>query len=175
MRSRSHHCWPASRSTSSSRSVRRRCKRRWRRRARRSRICALLTGVEAYAVDNNAYPTASGEPIQVGPITLHRATDLATPLRVYCRAASGIDPWGHPYLYWSSGQHYAFICLGSDGKVTQQELIVSTIQTVGREKSRIGLGLVAPSSFECLEEDILAADGQFVRLPMTRVHECGSR
>ena len=66
------------------------------------------TACESFAVDYNVYP---------GPVDSIDAiaTIEATLEPTYIRVLAKIDPWGHPYLFWSDSQHYALVSLGPDG------------------------------------------------------------
>jgi len=66
------------------------------------------TACESFAVDNNVYP---------GPVTpIDALTRVASSLQpIYIRQLPIMDPWGHPYLFWSNTQAYALLSYGVDG------------------------------------------------------------
>jgi len=66
------------------------------------------TACESYAVGNNVYP---------GPVTpIDALTRVASSLQpIYIRQLPIMDPWGHPYLFWSNTQSYALLSYGVDG------------------------------------------------------------
>jgi len=67
------------------------------------------TAVESFAVDNNIYP---------GPVTpidgISRIEHDVEP--IYIQHLPMVDPWGHPYLFWSSTYAYGIISYGVDGQ-----------------------------------------------------------
>ena len=80
---------------------------------------ALATAVEAYAVDNNIYPTAGcavGLYTAVGTAVSDTSFTLLQP--TYIARAPKVDGWGHFYLYSQetpSGNSYTIISQGRDG------------------------------------------------------------
>jgi hypothetical protein len=66
------------------------------------------TACESFAVDNNVYP---------GPVTpIDTLATVASSLQpIYIRQLPIMDPWGHPYLFWSNTQSYALLSYGVDG------------------------------------------------------------
>lgn len=77
-------------------------------------IQAISSALNLYKLDNFSYPTTDQ-----GLEALVKAPSGATHWRQggYLDALP-IDPWGHPYLYLSPGQHGAFdvYSLGADGQ-----------------------------------------------------------
>ncbi len=63
---------------------------------------------EMFSTDYGLYP-GPVEPIDV----LARIETVVEP--TYIRALPTVDPWGHPYLFWSDTTHYAFVSYGPDG------------------------------------------------------------
>ena len=66
------------------------------------------TACESFAVDNNIYP-GPVEPID----SFTRVESDLEPL--YIRNLPIIDPWGHPYWFWSNTRAYGLVSYGSDG------------------------------------------------------------
>jgi hypothetical protein len=66
------------------------------------------TACESFAVDNNLYP---------GPVTpIDQLVTVASLLQpIYIRQLPVMDPWGHPYLFWSNTVSYALVSFGVDG------------------------------------------------------------
>jgi len=71
-----------------------------------SDLRSLATPVEAFAVDNKAYPTAA---------TFDALIPMIEP--IYIRKAPAVDAWGHAYVYVPSADRrsYRLVSAGSDG------------------------------------------------------------
>jgi len=69
---------------------------------------SIGTACESYAVDNNMYP---------GPVdpTGDLASVEAELQPIYIKVLPELDPWGHPYRYWSDRNGYAVVSYGPDG------------------------------------------------------------
>jgi Type II secretion system (T2SS), protein G len=67
------------------------------------------TACESFAVDNNIYPG----PVDPTDVLARIASDLQP---IYIRTLPTIDPWGHPYLFWSNQYAYAIVSYGVDGR-----------------------------------------------------------
>jgi len=69
---------------------------------------SMATAIEAYAIDNKAYPAA--ESIEAL---------LAAIQPIYIRKAHAHDAWGHPFVYVPSAdrQSYRLVSAGADGRV----------------------------------------------------------
>jgi general secretion pathway protein G len=90
-----------------------------RQNAARSQIQILSLALDAYRVDNDAYPlTDQGlEALRTFPIAGDPPKNWRGP---YLRQVVPLDPWGHPYNYVSPGvanpTSYDLYSLGKDGK-----------------------------------------------------------
>jgi len=90
-----------------------------RQNAARSQIQILSLALDAYRVDNDAYPlTDQGlEALRTFPIAGDPPKNWRGP---YLRQVVPLDPWGHPYTYVSPGvansTSYDLYSLGKDGK-----------------------------------------------------------
>jgi hypothetical protein len=74
-----------------------------------SEIHSAGTACESFAVDNNVYP---------GPVTpIDTLASIGSALEpTYIRPLPTLDPWGHPYLFWSNTRAYAIVSYGVDGQ-----------------------------------------------------------
>ncbi len=87
--------------------------------AARSQIESLGAALDAYRLDNDAYPTqAQGlEALRREPLAEPRPRNWRGP---YLRKDVPQDPWGRPYVYRSPGTAnpgaYDLLSLGRDGK-----------------------------------------------------------
>ncbi len=124
------------------------------------------TALESFAVDNNFYPKVQDRDIEVGPFGFAYFVRLESQLGIYHRPLS-VDPWGHPYLYWSSSRHWALICTGSDGVVDSGSSVERILSSLGSERA-----VVTPAFKRCSEDDIVFLDGQLVQGPLDTVRRC---
>jgi len=79
---------------------------------------ALATAVEAYAVDNNMYPTATCQPglyTTVGTAVNNSSFTLLTP--TYIAQPPKVDGWGRFLLYSvdTAGNNYSIVSYGRNG------------------------------------------------------------
>jgi hypothetical protein len=67
------------------------------------------TACESFAIDNNLYP---------GPIApIDALSSIESDLSpIYIRRLPIVDPWGHPYRFWSNARAYAIVSFGVDGQ-----------------------------------------------------------
>lgn len=90
-----------------------------RRNSARSQIQILALALDAYRLDNDAFPaTDQGlEALRTMPVSGEPATNWKGP---YLRQLVPIDPWGRPYVYTAPGlvnpNSYDLYTLGKDGK-----------------------------------------------------------
>jgi general secretion pathway protein G len=84
----------------------------------RSQIEMFGSALDAYRLDNGAYPTT-----QQGLIALWEKPSIDPPAgwrSPYLRKAVPLDPWGRPYVYRFPGQQnpsgYDLLTYGADGK-----------------------------------------------------------
>jgi len=67
------------------------------------------TACESFAIDNNLYPG----PIAPMDVLSSIESDLSP---IYIRVLPVVDPWGHPYRFWSNTRAYAIVSFGVDGQ-----------------------------------------------------------
>ncbi len=127
---------------------------------------SIGTGIESYAVDTNRYPEIPGAVLSIGRFELKPLPELATQLKTYIRSMPIVDPWGHPYLYCSSGQAYAVVSTGADGVVTDPVTLGRLLDSVASSTP------VEPVRSSCLEHEIVFASGQFIAWPQDPVKRC---
>jgi len=90
-----------------------------RRNAARSQVQIMALALDAYRLDNDAYPTtAQGlEALRTLPITGDAPANWKGP---YLRQLIPTDPWGRPYIYVAPGvanpSGYDLYTLGKDGR-----------------------------------------------------------
>ena len=90
-----------------------------RRNSARSQIQILALALDAYRLDNDAYPTTDQglEALRTLPAS---GTPPANWKGPYLRQLVPIDPWGRPYVYAAPGianpNSYDLYTLGKDGK-----------------------------------------------------------
>ena len=131
-------------------------------------VRAIGTAIEAYSVDFNRYPLPEGPGDRiVGDFELHRLRGLRETLRLYSRVLPNDDPWESPYLVWSDGQHYAVLCLGSDGAVSKPGRLAKLLAAVSERTEE-------PWPQHCLEDEIVFANGQGIWWPRDPVRRCSS-
>jgi general secretion pathway protein G len=73
---------------------------------------SLATAVEAFAVDNNRYPSTDGW------VDVTTIGDQLAPM--YIRTLPATDGWEHAILYWSDGSNYRLVSRGKDGVLDHQ-------------------------------------------------------
>ena len=90
-----------------------------RENAAKSQIQILSLALDAYRVDNDAYPSTDQgvEALRTFPVAGDPPQNWRGP---YLRQVVPMDPWGHPYVYVSPGvanpNGYDLYTLGKDGK-----------------------------------------------------------
>lgn len=90
-----------------------------RRNAARSQIQILSLALDAYRLDNDAYPATDQtlESLRTFPVAGEPPKNWKGP---YLRQLIPLDPWGKPYVYVSPGlvntNSYDLYTLGKDGK-----------------------------------------------------------
>jgi len=78
-----------------------------------SKLWAVVTAVEGYAVDHGVYPGPTEGWVEVETWREVLEGD-------YYKGFSAADGWGHAILYWSDGEYnYALVSPGKDGEVEQ--------------------------------------------------------
>jgi len=90
---------------------------------------SLATAIEAYAVDNNVYPTggcATGLFTTAG--TAMNSTSLTILVPTYIATPPRTDGWGHPLLYNTTtpGDQYNLVSRGRDGAATPATPVCGT-------------------------------------------------
>lgn len=110
-------------------------------RGRQKRTMADLRTVgialEAYGIDNNAYPASDGW-VEVSTLT----DELSS---VYIRTLPVTDGWSNAMLYWSDGSSYRLVSSGKDGQL-----------------DRSWDGDIEPVEVLDFESDLVFSDGEFV-------------
>ena len=90
-----------------------------RRNSARSQIQILALALDAYRLDNDAFPTTDQglEALRTMPVSGEPPANWKGP---YLRQLVPIDPWGRPYVYTGPGlvnpNSYDLYTLGKDGK-----------------------------------------------------------
>jgi type II secretion system protein G len=108
---------------------------------------ALATAVEAYAVDNNSYPTAScpdGLTAIIGGATVVNSASFSKLSPTYIGQPPKVDGWGQFVYFASDTNDYA-------------------IRSLGRDKAPTGLGSCGTTTD--FNNDIVYANGSFVCWP----------
>jgi type II secretion system protein G len=108
---------------------------------------ALATAVEAYAVDNNSYPTAScpaGLVAIIGGATVVDEASFSKLSPTYIGQPPKVDGWGQFVYFASDTNDYA-------------------IRSLGRDKAITGLGTCGTTTD--FNNDIVYANGSFVCWP----------
>lgn len=100
----------------------------------------VATALEAFAVDNNAYPTTDGW-VDCGELA-----GRLTP--TYLKELPTKDGWGFPLRCWSDGQHYRLVSPGKDG-----------------QKDQDWSGKIEETQTSSFDNDIVFVDGQFMVYP----------
>lgn len=124
---------------------------------------------DSYAVDNNLYPTMKESEMSIGDFSLGQIRTVAEELRFYNRALPKEDPWESPYLFWSDGQNYAIVCLGSDKILTQAAKLEELLNAIARR------GEPVLSRYHCIEDEIVFANGTMVWWPKDPIQLCGNK
>lgn len=104
---------------------------------------SIGTAVESFAVDENRYPAQQ----ELGPVA--GIAPLLEP--TYIKKLPSQDAWKSSYLYWSDGETYVVVSLGGDGKA---EMDLDGYRALDN-----------PSSSKDPDQDIVYANGSFVRYP----------
>jgi hypothetical protein len=123
--------------------------------------------LEAYAVDYNTYPVLNEKDLTVESFAMANIERLESHLKPYLKRVSPEDPWGRPYLYWSSGTSYALLSVGSDGVISDSNKFVDRMSISSSERV-----FVRATQTDCLEDEILFSAGQFLVMPKHSATEC---
>lgn len=124
--------------------------------------------IEAFAIDNNVYPTPKGEAQVIAGERFFPVNALETSLLPYRRPTSPVDPWGGSFVYWTDerAQLYVLVSGGSD-RIIDPETILKAV-SAARGKSVFIDG--RPSS--CLDDDIIFSNGTFFSFPRRSARPC---
>jgi len=112
-------------------------------------IRTIATAVEAYATDENAFPT--------GDINAIEKVLVPT----YIKKMPQKDMWGHAYGYAVSPdrQHYRIASAGADANFEWDSLRITPVKIAGGDEAEVNYR-------DRLEDDIVYADGHFLQLPV---------
>jgi hypothetical protein len=107
-------------------------------------IRSLATALEAYAIDNNVYPSTGAGWVDAATLTEKLSPD-------YIRTLPATDGWGNPLRVWTDAEHYRIVSPGKDGAVSAEwsGQVESTVTTD-------------------FDADIVYGDGQFLVYPEGR-------
>ena len=128
---------------------------------------SLGTALEAHYVDNNTYPTANEKDIMVESVALANVERLESQMVNYVRRVSPEDPWGRPYLYWSSGKSYVLLSTGSDRLIADPQAFLNLLNAASADRA-----FVRTTNTDCLEDEIVFAGGVFIQMPKYSASEC---
>jgi hypothetical protein len=128
------------------------------------------TALEVHMVDHNSYPAVTDKDLIAGPLEFAHVERLEPALKNYARHLSPEDPWGSPYLYWTSGDNYMVVSTGSD-RVIRDQTALATIANM-MEKHQV---FIRHKYNECLQDEIIFSGGQFLQSPNHASKECPAR
>jgi hypothetical protein len=131
----------------------------------------IAIAIEEFAVANNRYPRPGRTTEAVGPYRLGPVASVQFELGVTGIDLPAVDPWGGPYLYWSSGKDYVLVCLGSDGTLTEKNITRDVIARAERDGNFEGKHEPLPA-MTCAAQEVIFGDGVFVRYPTVPLGEC---
>ena len=86
--------------------------------AAKAQIAQFVTSLELFRMDNGFYPsTEQGLEALVEKPAAGRSAERWNPEGYLTQEEIPLDPWGHPYIYVSPGEHGPFdvVSLGADG------------------------------------------------------------
>ncbi len=128
----------------------------------------LAVTLEVSLNDAGQFPRSGPDGIAVGEFVLVPLVSIGDVLPRGSQLAAD-DPWGNPYLYWSSGRSYLIVCTGSDG-------VISSANLAGVLESAVRPTTSAPPvTTSCLEDEIVFSGDEFVQSPGDDVRQCTSR
>ena len=122
-------------------------------------VRALDAAVRKHAADMNFYP---GPRLQLSPVDVLQE-QLGSE---YLALVPSLDPWGHPYYYWTDGEHYLLTSAGYEGGI---DYIQDQLSADPRGISA-SLQSLCTSSTASSGGRVLLIDGRFCRLPKDVTH-----
>ena len=131
-------------------------------------VRSLGIALDSYAVDNNFYPKMKESEMRIGEFTFGSIRTVAEELWYYNRALPKEDPWESHYFFWSEGQNYAILCLGSDKIVTHTAKLEKLLKAI------VERGEPVSSRSHCMEDEIVFANGTMVWWPKDPIQQCSS-
>ena len=121
--------------------------------------------LEVSLVEDSVYPRAEDGDVSVGRFSLTPLTRIADKLPRGTRIPS-VDPWGHPYLYWSSGTQYLVLSTAADGRLDEPSRVETFLAAAG------GRTASPPVYTSCVEDDLVLVNAQLVQYPNRTVRQC---
>jgi hypothetical protein len=121
--------------------------------------------LEVALVDGSGFPRAEDGSVHAGRIALSPLPRIADELPQGSRIPA-LDPWGYPYLYWSSGTQYVILSTGSDGRLDEPSAVETFLGAAG------GRVAAAPVHTSCVEDDIVLVNAQLVQYPNRTIRRC---
>jgi general secretion pathway protein G len=93
--------------------------------AAQTQISTFGTALDAYEVDNGAYPKGKNGLADL----VQQPRDLQNWKGPYLKGEIPLDPWGHPYIYECPGKHnasgYDIVSMGADGRLGNEDDIAN--------------------------------------------------
>ena len=131
----------------------------------------LSTAVQSYSTDFNYYPECPQKHVaEKAGYKFSQIAELGRTLAPnYIKSLPAWDPWGNPYLYWTSPKkdHFIVLCTGAAGKLAFEELLTATIKSI----TDYGVNEPAITS-PCIETNIIWYDNAFVQMPDGELKKC---
>ena len=127
--------------------------------------------LELALVDDSVYPRAEDGNVRVGRFALTPLPDIADALPQGSRIPM-LDPWGRPYLYWSSGTQYLVLSTGGDGRLDEPSAVETFLATAVDPTAARGRVGAAPVYTSCVEDDLVLINAQLVQYPNRTVRQC---
>ena len=135
-----------------------------------SDLRTIGTALEAYNVDQNGYPVVTESDLASGTTQFAHIVRLESSMKNYARNLSAEDPWGNPYLYWSSGGSSVVLSTGSDGIIGDPSAFQQVVTSV--KEVRV---FVKQKTNNCLEDEIIFSGGTFLQAPTYATKECSKK
>jgi hypothetical protein len=127
--------------------------------------------LEVALVDGNVYPRAENGSIHAGRFRLTPLPNIADALPPGSRIPM-LDPWGRPYLYWSSGTQYLILSTGGDGRLDEPSSVETLLAAAVDRAAGGGRVAAAPVYTSCVEDDVVLINAQLVQYPNRTIRQC---